>query len=345
MINLKSDLVNMPTDEMWEAMRNTTPGWVIDREDPTINRLEAMAARMVGKEAALFVMTGTLANLAAMMTLCNRGHQVILEENSHIPWCEEWGLSYVCGLFPRLVKGHKGILDPRDVELAITESRFSHTPPTDLLVLEIPHNGAGGTVPTLEQTQALCEVAHRHGASVLIDGARIFLAAAALGVTAAELVAGADVVWFSLVKGLSAPAGAMLCGSAEAMDQAHVNLRRLGARREHKGGILAAAGILALENMVDRLTDDLRRAKMFATALDALSGVVVDLESVQTNIVMADISACGLDSKAFEKRLMQSDVRAHPYTPEIIRFTFHRHITDEDVDTVIEAIRVVMQGS
>jgi len=344
-IDLISDLVNEPTQEMWQAMRQAKTGWVIDREDPSINRLEEMAARLMGKEAALYVMTGSMANLAATMTYCRRGHQIILEENSHMVWAEEWSLAYVCGLFPRLLRGCRGILAPADVEAAMTESRFSHVPHTDLLFLETPHNMAGGIVLTPEQTERLCQVAHQHGASAHIDGARILYAAAALGVTPAELVASADSVMFSLVKGLSAPVGAMLCGPSEAMERAHLHLRRLGARRVHKAGILAAAGIVALETMVDRLGDDIVRARTCAQAIDRIEGVSVDMDSVQTNMVMADISASGLDSKAFNARLEGLVVRAHSLSPQVSRFTFHRHIGDDDVVAAAEAVRVVAQGS
>jgi len=197
---------------------------------------------------------------------------------------------------------------------------------------------------TVKQTEKLCEIAHRYNAHVFIDGARIFYAAAALGVKPSELVAPADAVMFSLIKGLSGPAGAILCGSADAMERAYINLRRIGAASFHRAGMCAAAGIIALETMVDRLREDIRRAKEFAKMLTEIDGVIVDLEKVQTNIVMADISASGLRSSEFLARLLEHGVKAHQYTDKVIRFTFHRHITDEDVVNAVEAVRKVMQG-
>jgi len=345
MIDLKSDIMNMPTEEMWEAMRNAeVGGWVIDREDPNVQRLERMGAEMMGKEEALFVLTGRMACLVVLMTHCERGHQVILEKDSHIVWSQEWGLAYICGLYPRLVEGYKGVMDPKEVEAAITEYRANHLPTTDLVCIENTHNMAGGTVISLEQTEQLCEVAHRHGAKVFIDGARIFHAAIALRVKAKDLVAPADTVMFSLVKGLSAPGGTLLCGTAEFIKKAHINLGRIGAHAFHRAGILAAAGVVALEKMVDRLADDQRRAKEFARRLHQIEGLKVDLASVQTNIVMADISASGMHSDEFLNRLFKRGVRVHRFTPEIIRFTFHRQISDEDVWTAVEAVRAVIEG-
>jgi threonine aldolase len=345
MIDLKSDLMNMPTEEMWEAMRNAeSGGWVIDREDPNVQRLEQMAAEMMGKEDALFVLTGRMACLIALMTHCERGHQVILEKDAHILWAQEWGLAYICGLYPRLVEGHRGVMDPKDVEAAISEYRFNHLPKTDLVCIENTHNMAGGTVVSLKRTEELCEVAHRHGAKAFIDGARIFHAAIALGVKAKDLVAPADSVMFSLIKGLSAPGGVLLCGTREFVRQAHLNLGRIGANAFHRAGILAAAGIVALEKMVDRLQEDQRRAKAFASSLHQIKGVGVDLDSVQTNIVMADISASGLSSDEFLKRLMKQGVRAHRFTPKMIRFTFQRQISDGDVGAAAKAVQDVMEG-
>jgi threonine aldolase len=344
MIDLKSDLMNMPTEEMWEAMRKAeTGGWVVDRQDANVQRLEKRAAEMMGKEDALFILTGRMACLVALMTHCERGHQVILEKDSHILWAEEWGLAYICGLYPRLIEGHRGVMDIKDVEGALTEYRFNHLPTTDLVCIENTHNMAGGTVVSIKRTEELCEVAHRHGAQVFIDGARIFHAAIALGAKPKDLVAPADSVMFSLVKGLSAPGGVLLCGKAEFIRKAHLNLGRIGANAFHRAGLLAAAGMVAIEKMVDQLRDHQRRAKSFARALHQIKGVGVDLESVQTNIVMADISASGLSSDEFLSRLLKKGVRGHRFTPTMIRFTFHRLIMDEDVGVAAGAVQAVME--
>lgn len=343
MINLQSDIVNLPTDAMWSAMQDAELGWVIDREDRNVRRLEELSAEKMGKEAGLFVLTGRMATLVAVMTTCRRGNQVILEENAHIVWSQEWGLAYVVGAFPRILPGRAGVLSPEAVESAICESRFKHRPTTDLVCLENTHNMAGGTVWTKAQTDAVCEVAHRHGARVLLDGARVFHAAIALGLSAADLASNCDIVTFNLTKGLSAPAGAVLCGPRSLIEEAYRHLGHIGAHAFHKAGMLAAAGIVALETMVDRLAEDQTRAKRFAKSLSELEGVFVNLESVHTNIVMADISASGLEAGRFLEALEERGIRAHKYTTGMIRFTFHRHITDSDADSAVAAVADVLR--
>ena len=340
-IDLRSDLLALPSEEMWQAMRSAQPGWVVDREDPQVIQLEKMAAELTGKEAALFVPTGRMAGLLAIMTCCGRGNQLILGEQSHIVWCEEWGLSYVAGVYPRLLPEHQGMLDPDEMEAAITESRFSHVPVTDLICIENTHNGSGGRVVSLELTETLCEVAHRHGARVYIDGARILYAAAALGRTVRELVAPGDLTVFSLIKGLGAPLGAMLCGPAQDIDRAFINLRRLGGHAVHRAGMFAAAGIVALESGLEKLGEDLVRAQKFAQAVSRIGGLSVDPAAVETNIVMVDISGAGLDSREFLNLLLEHGVRGHPYTERIARFTFHPHISDADLELTLVAIRSV----
>ncbi len=340
-IDLRSDLMAQPSQEMWEAMRSAQPGWVVDREDPQVIQLEQMAAELTGKEAALFVATGRMAGLLAIMTCCGRGHQLILGEQSHLVWCEEWGLSYVAGAYPRLIRERDGKMDPGELEAAILESRFSHVPVTDLVCIENTHNGSGGRVVSLGLTEALCEVAHRHGARVYIDGARILYAAAAQGISVKELVAPADLIVFSLLKGLGAPLGAMLCAPAKVIDEAFINLRRIGGHAVHRAGIFAAAGIVALESGIDQLGKDIVRAQEFARAVSRIGGLGVDPAAVETNIVMVDVGGTGLDSREFLKLLYQHGVRGHPYTDQIARFTFHPQIRDADLEHTLEAMRSV----
>ena len=343
MINLQSDVVNTPTKEMWEAMQKAKTGWVIDREDESVNILEKKAAKIMGKEASLFVLTGRMAVLVALMTLAERGHQVILEKYSHILWGEEWGLSYICGLYPKPVAGKSGIMNPVDIEEAINESKFKHRPITDLICIENTHNMAGGIVVNLEQTKSICKLAHKYNAKVLIDGARIFHAAIALNMDVKDLIAPSDMVMFSLVKGLSAPGGAILCGTKEDISKAYINLSRIGAHSFHKLGILASAGIIALESMVDRLYEDQLKAKDFACKINDIDGIEVDLNSVQTNIVMADIFNSGLRSDQFLNILKQNEIYAHKFTEHIIRFTFHRHITNKDIEVVVSIIKKMIR--
>lgn len=343
-LNFQSDLVNMPTEQMWDAMRKAKIGWVIDREDASVNQLEEMAAHMMGKESALFIPTGRMATLVGLMTLCGRGNQVVLEEESHIVWSQEWGISYICGAYPRLIRGRMGAMEPGDVEAAIEESRFKHKPITDVVCLENTHNMAGGTVLSLEQTNTLCDLAHKYGAKVLLDGARIFHAAIALELRPAELVKNCDIMTFNLTKGLSAPAGALLCGDKELVEGAYHNLGCIGGHSLHKAGILAAAGIIALEKMVDRLAEDQMRAKRFAQKLSQINGIKVDMDAIQTNIVMADVSNAGVNSDEFLKRISESGMRAHKLTSKKVRFTFHRHITDTSVKQAIDIVKRIINN-
>jgi threonine aldolase len=338
MIDLQSDLVNLPTDEMWHAMRQADLSWAVGRDNQSVNRLEKKAAELMGKESALFILTGRMACLIALMSLCERGNQVILEKNSHIAWSQERGLAYICGLYPRLVDGDAGVMNPEEIEAVISESRFKNTPPTDLLCLENTHNMGGGTVLTHHHTKLLCDVAHRHGAKVFIDGCRIFYAAAALETEPSKLVASADAVVFSLIKGICGHGGALLCGTTSDIESAYLNLKRIGAASFHRAGMLAASGLVALDTMVNRLKEDIYRAKSFAEQLNEITGIKVNLKSVQTNIVMADISESGFVSREFIARLKEKEVLAHQLTPKIIRFTFHRHISDNDVDKALNII-------
>lgn len=341
MINAVSDVLTLPTDEMWTAMREAEAKLYWGREDPSTKALEAMAAELTGKDSALLVPTGTMGNLLALITQTTRGDQVVMESTCHTAWSEEWGLSYVGGVYPRLVKGTRGILDPADVEHAITQAIFSHLPHTTLLCLENTHNAAGGAVMTPARTAELCEVAHRHGVAVHIDGARIFNAAVALGVKVRQLAEPADTVMFNLNKGLSGPAGALLCGPRATVDRAHVNMKRLGGASFHKAGLYAAAGIVALQTMVERLAEDHLRARRFAMGANEIPGMRVDLSSVQTNIVILDVSGTGLDSVALLAALREHGITAYRYDDQAVRFTFHRHITDADVDAILSALRAV----
>ena len=285
-IDLRSDTVTLPTQEMYRAMAAAELGDDVYGEDPTVNRLEELAAARVGKEAALFVPTGTMGNEVAVMTHARRGDEVIVDVGSHIYDAEVGGLAVLAGVQARPLAGRLGRLDPTAVEAAVRPDDV-HFPRTGLLCLEDPHNGAGGTVAPPEAIAELAEVAHRHGFPVHLDGARLFNAAVALGIPAARLAAPADSVMFCLSKGLCAPVGSMLAGSAAFIAEARRNRKLMGGGMR-QAGVLAAAGIVALESMVDRLADDHVNARRLAEGLASLPGLRVDLESVQTNMVYAD---------------------------------------------------------
>ncbi|MBP1995104.1 threonine aldolase family protein [Paenibacillus eucommiae] len=345
LIDLSTDARTLPTDEMWEAMRRAELGWVSRGEDASVNALLARIQELTGKEAAILLPSCTMANLIALMTHASRGDQVILEESSHIAWSEGWGICSIAGLLPKGVQGAKekgGRIEADDLILALEEEKFSHRPKSALLCLENTNNAYGGTVLTPAYTSDICGVARERGLAIHLDGARIFNAAAALKQPVKSLVEPVDSVAINLNKGLSAPEGALLCGSQAFVQRARVIAKALGGDSMHKAGIIAAAGVIALNNMMEQLSEDHRRARSFAEAIQGIPGVEVDMSSVQTNIVMADISASGLDGRAVLQQLEKRNVAGYLNRAQLIRFVFHRHINDEDVARAAAALAEVI---
>jgi len=338
-IDLRSDTVTLPTPAMYAAMAAAPLGDDVMGEDPTVQRLEEAAAARLGKEAALFVPTGTMANLAAVLAHTRRGDEVILEAEAHIFYYEAAGLSVAGGLMPRPLRGHQGALDPADVAAAIRPDDV-HFPRTGLVCLENTHNRAGGTVISLEQTRAVCAVAHAAGLPVHVDGARIFNAALALGVDAATLVADVDSVSFCLSKGLSAPVGSLIVGRREFIGRARRARKMLGGGMR-QAGVIAAAGLVALEQMVERLAEDHANARRLGERLAALPGVAVDLATVQTNMVRFSVEPSGLEAAEFVARLRACGVLCGARDRWTIRLVTHRHISAADVDAAAEAIAAV----
>jgi threonine aldolase len=339
-IDCRSDVITRPTEPMWDAMRSAEMGWGLQDEDPSINELQQYAANLAGMEAALFVPSGTMANLVALMTHANRGDHILLEAYSHILWSEEWSFAYVCGLVPRALHGDFGIITPSDVENAIGERRFGHRPHFRLLCLENTHNMAGGTVMSPTQTAALSSIARENGVAVHVDGARILNACAALNVPLRDFAPHVDTLSINLNKGLSAPGGALLCGTGDLIQASRQNLKRLGGWSVvGKSGLTAAAGLVALKTMIPQLAEDNRRARRLAQQLVEIDNVEVDLRTVQTNIVMVRIPALFMSTDEFLNRLHQRGVRAYPYLTDTVRFVLHRHIDDTDVSRIVEAIR------
>jgi threonine aldolase len=355
-VDLRSDAVTQPTDEMWDAMRRARLGWAPAGDDPSVSRLEQVAAELTGKEAALFVPTGSMANLIALMSHTEPGDQIIAEAYSHILWSEEWGYASVCGLALKAIPGGPGrsggAISPDEARDAFRDIRFGHQPRTALLCLENTHNMSGGTVLSLEATEALAAVAHEHGVPVHLDGARIFNAAIALGLPINALVEPVDSVVIGLTKGLSAPAGSLLCGSATFNAAARIALRRVGGHSIPQAGILAAAGLVALQTMGPRLAEDHRRARMLAEELAGLPGISVDLAAVQTNIVMATIGPAvtrpgttgRLSAETMARCLAQKGIGSHVYTEDTLRFVTHRHIEDDDIHRVVAAMEEIAQS-
>ncbi|HHY46415.1 MAG TPA: aminotransferase class I/II-fold pyridoxal phosphate-dependent enzyme [Firmicutes bacterium] len=341
-INLRSDTQTLPTEEMLEAMVKAPLGDDVYQEDPTVRQLEELAASVVGKEDALFVPSGTMGNLIALKVHTHSGEEVILEKDAHIYYYEAGGLAAVCGLTPRLIAGRHGVMDPADVEQALRPSNI-HYPPTSLLCYENTHNRAGGTVVDVETSKALFETAKRHGLAVHLDGARIFNAALYLGVDARVLASYADSVMFCLSKGLSAPVGSVLTGTREFIKRArHVRKMLGGGMRQ--AGVLAAAGIIAITKMRDRLREDHENARRLALGVARIPGLSVDLGTVQTNMVNVLIDPELMSLDEFVKKLESRRVLVSTRPPHGIRMVTHRHITADDVDTALGVIREVVSG-
>ncbi len=336
-----SDTQTMPTNNMLEAMYNAKLGDDVSHADPTVNKLEKLAAEKVGKEAALFVPSGTMGNLLALMTHTRPGEEVILEAESHIYYYEVGGFSRIAGLAPRLVPGENGVLSPDGVKKALRESDL-HYPDTSLLCIENSHNRGGGTVTSLERTEKLCDLAHEQGLKVHIDGARIFNAVLYLGVDPDKLVARADSVMFCLSKGLSAPVGSILAGTGEFVAKARKNRKLVGGGMR-QAGVLAAAGIIALEEMADRLQEDHDNARLLARGISSVNEININLKTVQTNIVQFDITPLGISSQKFAEKLIKNGVRVSTRPPAGIRMVTNRHISEKEVEKAVKTIKQVVE--
>lgn len=314
---------------MREAMAQAPVGDDVYGEDPTVVRLQEMLARQAGFEAGLLFPTGTMSNLAALAAHAGRGTEVILPQGAHIYEFEIGGMAALAGLLPRVVPAPRGVPEVQDVRRAI--QRSIHKAPTGMIALENTHNSAGGTVVPLERCREIVELARDEGLPIHLDAARGFNAAAALGVGIDAVCAGFDSVSICLSKGLAAPAGTVLLGSREFIDRAHRYRKLLGGGMR-QAGILAAAGIVALETMTGRLGEDHERARRLATGLAGLPGIVVDLESVQTNMVYLQIE----DAPAAVEELARNGVLANAMGETAIRLVTHYEIADEDVERVLE---------
>lgn len=335
-IELRSDTFTLPTEEMRKAMYGAEVGDDVWGEDPTVMRLEELAAAKVGKEAALFLPSGTMGNLVAVMTHCRRGDEVVMEEECHIYYYEAGGMSAVAGTIPRLVRGRNGIINPEAVKASIRETNIHYAPPT-LLAIENTHNRGGGTVTDTATLAALAKVAKDRGMKVHMDGARIFHAAHYLRVDASQIAKHVDSVMFCLSKGLSAPVGSMLAGSAEFVREARRNRKIVGGGMR-QAGVLAAAGIVALETMVDRLTEDHLTARRLAYGLAQIPGIHVDLGTVQTNIVSFEVDGIGMTSTEFAAALAGRGVLMSTRPPHGMRAVTHRHVTASDIDEALSVI-------
>ncbi|MBI4201454.1 MAG: low-specificity L-threonine aldolase [Chloroflexi bacterium] len=338
-IDLRSDTVTLPTPEMRRAMAEAEVGDDVYGEDPTVNRLEAMASERLGKEAAVFVASGTMANLVSGLTHCQRGDEMLLGSEAHIFHNEVGAIAALGGVHVRTVPNDaRGMMDPNEVEEAIRLPGI-HYPRTALVCLENTHNRCSGGVLDSEDIAAIAEVAHRHGAAVHLDGARIFNAAVALKVPAAELARPADTVSFCLSKGLSCPVGSLVCGSKELVAIARKNRKMVGGGMR-QAGIIAAAGIVALNTMVDRLAEDHATAKRLAKGLAGFRGLSLDSDAIQTNIVIFQVT--DRPAPEFIEALKQLGVLISYTGGRKVRMVTHHGIGTEDVDEALNVVEGVM---
>jgi threonine aldolase len=338
-IDLRSDTVTHPTPEMRKAMFEAEVGDDVYGEDPTVNRLEAMAAEMMGKEAAVFVTSGTQSNLVAVLTHTNRGDEIIVGDEAHIFWYEVGAASVLGGVIMHTVPtDSRGRLNRDDIERAI-RGKDIHYPRTALICLENTHNRCGGAVLTVDYTDEVCNLAHGRALKVHLDGARIFNAAVALGVPASTLARNVDSVALCLSKGLSAPVGSLLCGSKDFVGRARKFRKMLGGGMR-QAGVIAAAGIVALETMVDRLAEDHANAKRLAEGLTGIRGIRLAQDDIPTNIVMFELSP-ELSVVEFKEGLERAGVKiglrdGHPF-----RAVTHRMVSSSHIDEALTRIETV----
>jgi threonine aldolase len=341
-VDLRSDTVTLPTPEMREAMAQAPVGDDVYGEDPTVNRLQEMAAALVGKEAGLFVASGTMGNLTAILAHCGRGDEIILGDKAHTFLYEAGGISALGGVHSHQVPNQPdGSLLLEDLRNAI-RSDDAHFPPTRLIALENTHNRCGGVYLTAEYTGAVGDLAKQHDLSLHLDGARLFNAAVAQSVQAVDLASPANSVTFCLSKALCAPVGSILCGSKEFIHRAHRIRKQLGGGMR-QAGVLAAAGIVALHSMVDRLADDHTRASRLASGLREITGVVLDPGSPMTNMVFLSISEeIPLNASQTAHQLEAYGVRVGVVAERRFRLVTHYWIDDAAVERAIQAFREVL---
>jgi threonine aldolase len=336
-IELRSDTLTQPTPEMRRAIANAVVGDEQKREDPTVLELERRAAELLGQEEAVFVPTATMANEIALRVLAEPGDVILAEEHSHVLIAEQGGPAVHSGLFTRPLPGYAGRITPEQIRAAMTHPASGHEPVTKLVSLENTHNSSGGRVWPLDEIAAVVATARDLGLNVHLDGARLLNAAVALGVPAAEIARPFDTVTLCLSKGLGCPLGALVAGSAELMVKARRGKHLFGGAMR-QAGIVAAAGVYALDHNVDRLADDHVRARRLAEGLHA-AGVPVDPEQVETNFVQVDVGALGLETSEALQRLREAGVGlSGTIHPGVLRAVTHLDVGDEDIERAIELI-------
>ncbi len=338
-IDLRSDTITNPTPEMWAAMANAEVGDDVYGEDPSVNKLEALAAERMGQEAGLFVPSGTMGNLAAVLACCGRGDEIILGDHSHTFLYEAGGISALGGVHPHTIPNQPdGTLDLGDIKTAIRPNNI-HFPITRLVILENTHNRCGGVPLSVEYVCEVAELANKYNLWLHIDGPRIFNAAVALGIEASTLAEPADSVTFCLSKALCAPVGSVLCGSRDFIAQARRIRKQLGGGMR-QAGVLAAAGIIALETMIDRLAEDHARARRLAAGLNELPNIFLDSAEPPTNMIFFDLNPkAELDAAGLVASIAKEGIKLAPSGARRIRLVLHYWIDDAAVNRTLAAFR------
>jgi threonine aldolase len=333
------DTSTLPTQDMLDAITSASLGDDAYGLDPTVNELEAVAAGLMGKEAAVLMPSGTMANLAAVLSWTRPADMVVLEAEAHLLYHEADGISGVAGCVPLGVPGDRGVLRAQEVERHLRRPD-QQDPVTTLLCVENTHNRAGGTITPVAAMKELRELCDAQHLALHVDGARIFNASVALDIPAAELVADADSVAFSLSKGLSAPVGALLAGSADFVGRARRARKMLGGGMR-QAGIIAAAGLVALRTGIDRLREDHDQARSLAAKLAELPALRVDPDAVETNFVMIDTENWGIGATQLVQRLESRGITASARPPYTVRFVTHRLVGNAEADILVAALREI----
>jgi threonine aldolase len=340
-IDLRSDTVTVPSPEMRRAMAEAEVGDDVYGEDPTVNRLERRAAEIAGKEAALFVPTGTMGNNIAIKLHTEHGQEVICEARAHILDWELAMMAWFSGCVARTVVTEDGILRWDQIKNSV-KTATPHRAPTGLIEIENTHNMAGGKVYPMDVIEEICNEAHALGIPVHMDGARVFNAACYLGRPVKEIAAKVDTVMFCLSKGLGAPVGSMLAGTENAIERGRLYRKRLGGGMR-QAGVLAAAGLIALEQMPGRLAEDHANAGFLAQSISNLPGITLDPAKVQTNIVIFDVTGTGATSSEFVKQCAGLGLRVSTANPASVRLVTHCNATRADCVRAVEILRSVCE--
>lgn len=342
-IDLRSDTVTKPSEAMRKAMYNAEVGDDVYGEDPTVQRLEQTAAELLGKEAGLFVTSGTMGNQIAVLVQARSGEEILLEDQSHIFLYEAATHSAFAGVQTRTIKGVRGAMNPEDVRQAIRPVDI-HQPRTAMICVENTHNKAGGALVPADNMRAIYEIARPHDVAVHLDGARLFNAVVASGGKASDFTQYVDTVQVCFSKGLGAPIGSLLAGDQETIDRARIWRKRMGGGTRQVG-VIAAPALLALTENVERLADDHANARHLAEGLAAIKGMEINPAEVDTNIVIVNVQGLGISDQQLIEDLKLAGILCGGFGPGLVRFVTHLDVSRADIDTALAKINAVVRGA